>query len=61
MQWRAARAQSLTSDTGWLSLVGLLWLKDGENSFGRSPSNTWCSTTPALAQNAGTFHPRRLR
>jgi uncharacterized protein (DUF1684 family) len=63
MQWRAARAQSLTSDTGWLSLVGLLWLKDGENSFGRSPSNTLALDNPSLAHNAGTFvmHDQAVR
>jgi uncharacterized protein len=55
MQWRAARAQSLTSDTGWLSLVGLLWLKDGANSFGRDSSNTLVLANPALAGKAGSF------
>jgi uncharacterized protein len=55
MQWRAARVQSLTSETGWLSLVGLLWLKDGNNTFGRGAANTLVLDNPSLAQNAGTF------
>jgi uncharacterized protein (DUF1684 family) len=54
-QWRAARIQSLTSDTGWLSLVGLLWLKDGDNSFGRAASNALVLANPSLAEHAGTF------
>ena len=32
---RRARRSSLTSDSGWLTLAGLFWLKEGENSFGR--------------------------
>lgn len=55
MQWRAQRIAALTSDTGWLSLVGLLWLKDGDNSFGRSPGNALVLDNPALAGSAGTF------
>jgi uncharacterized protein len=54
-QWRAARLQSLTSDTGWLSLVGLLWLKDGANSFGRDDSNALVLKNPSLAGQAGSF------
>jgi len=33
-QWRAQRVTELTSDSGWLSLVGLFWLKDGANTVG---------------------------
>ncbi len=54
-QWRAARLQSLTSDTGWLNLVGLLWLKDGDNSFGRAAGNALVLDNASLAENAGTF------
>ena len=58
MQWRAARMQSLTGDTGWLSLVGLLWLKDGANTFGRGAGNSLVLDNPALADQAGTFMVR---
>jgi uncharacterized protein len=54
-QWRAARVNSLTGETGWLSLVGLLWLQDGANSFGRGPGNTLVLDNPSLADKAGTF------
>jgi uncharacterized protein len=55
VQWRAARLQELTGETGWLNLVGLLWLKDGENTFGRSRDNTLVLDNAALAAQAGTF------
>ena len=63
MQWRAARAESLTSDTGWLSLVGLFWLKDGANSFGRGAANSLVLDNPSLAPDAGTFlmHDQTVR
>ena len=54
-QWRVARLQELTSDTGSLSLVGLSWLKDGDNSFGRGGSNALLLENPSLAEQAGTF------
>ena len=33
-RWRQAREERLKSPTGWLSLAGLSWLKEGENTFG---------------------------
>lgn len=54
-QWRTARVAELTSDTGWLTLVGLFWLDKGDNSFGRAPSNHLVLDHPALAAQAGTF------
>lgn len=33
-EWRASRHQRLSSDSGWLSLVGLEWLQDGANRLG---------------------------
>ena len=53
--WRTKRADSLTSDTGWLTLAGLLWLKPGDNSFGRSASNALVLDNAALADTAGSF------
>jgi len=45
----------LTSETGWLTLVGLYWLEKGDNTFGRAPSNRLVLDHPALARKAGTF------
>ena len=32
--WKARRVKNLTSETGWLTLTGLYWLKEGENKVG---------------------------
>jgi len=37
--WHQNRLKRLTSKTGWLTLVGLYWLKPGENTFGSDASN----------------------
>jgi uncharacterized protein (DUF1684 family) len=38
-QWHQRRIDRLTSKTGWLSLAGLFWLKEGKNTFGGAPEN----------------------
>jgi uncharacterized protein (DUF1684 family) len=38
-KWRANRIAHLTAEDGWLTLVGLSWLKEGDNSVGADPSN----------------------
>jgi uncharacterized protein (DUF1684 family) len=55
-EWRAQRVAALTSDDGWLTLTGLFWLKDGDNSFGRAADNTLILDSPALAGHCGTFN-----
>jgi uncharacterized protein (DUF1684 family) len=37
--WRAERWATLKSENGWLTLVGLYWLKEGENKFGSDATN----------------------
>ena len=37
--WRAQRAANLQAPEGWLSLIGLDWLQDGDNSFGSASDN----------------------
>jgi len=37
--WRQERLASLKKEDGWLTLVGLYWLKPGENRFGSDPGN----------------------
>ncbi len=34
-QWRVEHEKQLKSETGWLTLAGLFWLKIGSNSIGR--------------------------
>lgn len=55
-QWRERRVTNLTSEQGWLTLVGLYWLKPGDNTFGRAASNRIKLDHPALAASAGTFN-----
>jgi hypothetical protein len=38
--WRERRHARLASEDGWLTLVGLEWLQEGENRVGSSPSST---------------------
>lgn len=38
-KWRGERTAGLTSEEGWLTLVGLFWLKEGENKMGSDPSS----------------------
>ncbi|WP_243049421.1 DUF1684 domain-containing protein [Dyella sp. RRB7] len=38
-QWQHKRLANLTAPNGWLSLVGLEWLKDGANRIGSAADN----------------------
>ncbi len=35
--WRAERERRLTADDGWLTVAGLFFLREGENTFGSDP------------------------
>src|ERR1041385_711684 len=52
--WHAERVARLTADDGWLTLVGLHWLKEGSNRFGSASDNdlVFPASVPA---HAGTF------
>ncbi|HYY57898.1 MAG TPA: DUF1684 domain-containing protein [Pyrinomonadaceae bacterium] len=39
-RWHTERAAELKGEDGWLTLVGLYWLKEGENRLGSDPSNS---------------------
>jgi len=53
--WRAERLAGLKSETGWLTLVALYWLKDGENTVGRAPGNSLVIDHAGLADTLGSF------
>jgi uncharacterized protein (DUF1684 family) len=38
-QWQAGRVERLTAPDGWLSLIGLEWLKEGANRVGSAVDN----------------------
>jgi uncharacterized protein len=54
-RWKSQRSASLTSETGWLALSGLFWLKPGENTFGSASTNALHLDNESLASAAGTF------
>ena len=37
--WHFQRIESLRGEHSWLTLVGLFWLEEGENTFGSAPDN----------------------
>ena len=39
LAWRTQREQRLSAPNGWLTLVGLEWLKPGANTVGSAPDN----------------------
>ena len=39
LAWRTHREQRLSAPDGWLTLVGLAWLKPGANTIGSAPDN----------------------
>jgi uncharacterized protein (DUF1684 family) len=39
-EWRSGRVERLTTEDGWLSLVGLFWLEPGENLIGSGSENS---------------------
>ena len=57
--WRAERLASLTADDGWLTVVGLFWLRPGENRFGTDPGNEVVLPGMDTAAVAGTLELRQ--
>jgi len=56
--WQNRRLRKLIAEDGWTTLVGLLWLDAGENSFGRAASNRIVMDYPGLPQQVGSFRVR---
>jgi uncharacterized protein (DUF1684 family) len=53
--WRQKRNENLRKDDSWLTLVGLFWLKPGENRFGSDPGNPVVLPQGKVPGVAGTF------
>jgi len=53
-QWRQDRETRLKSDTGWLTVTALYWLKEGPNRFGSSSDND-LKLPPGAPAAAGVF------
>jgi uncharacterized protein (DUF1684 family) len=57
--WRKARVERLTSEDGWLTVIGLLWLEEGVNTLGAGPSNDLVFATPKAPATIGTITLQR--
>jgi len=54
--WRKQREVRLQAPGGWLSVAGLFWLHDGENTFGKDAANE--IVLPDGPARAGMFELR---
>ena len=52
--WKSERITGLRAEDGWLSLAGLMWLQEGDNSFGSAADNSILFPEPAPA-HVGVF------
>ncbi len=55
-QWQQKRDAGLRSPDGWLTLVGLFWLKPGDNTIGSDPANDFVLPKNAAPAKIGTLH-----
>ncbi|HEY1773953.1 MAG TPA: DUF1684 domain-containing protein [Gammaproteobacteria bacterium] len=53
--WKADRLKKLIGPDGWTTLVGLYWLKSGENTFGSRDDNDMPLAAAGFPKDAGRF------
>lgn len=53
--WHKKRIENLKKENGWLNLVGLYWLRNGENTFGSGPENDIVFPEGKCEKNMGKF------
>jgi uncharacterized protein len=54
-QWHARRVEALTSDSGWLTVAGLFWLKEGRNTVGAGAGNQILLPKGSAPDKLGVF------
>ena len=54
-KWRQSYEAKLKADDGWLTVSALLWLHEGENSFGSDSSNAVVLPYSYIPAKAGHF------
>src|SRR5579875_3482949 len=54
-EFQQQRDQRLRSPNGWLALVGLFWLKPGDNTIGSADSNDFVLPKGSAPEHAGTL------
>lgn len=53
--WHQKRVSNLTSEDGWLTLVGLHWLKEGDNRFGSAEEKNDLVFPAGTPEHIGTL------
>jgi uncharacterized protein len=53
--WKAARVASLKGDDGWLTVVGLFWLSEGDNTVGSAHDGAVILPDGKAPKQAGTI------
>ena len=54
-QWRRHRQATLETEEGWLTVVGLSWLKEGRNTVGAGPANDIVLPKGSAPAQVGVF------
>jgi hypothetical protein len=54
-KWRQQREEGLKSENGWLTVAGLFWLKEGENTMGTGRENNFVLPQGSAPEKVGTF------
>lgn len=54
-KWHQEREAKLKSPDGWLTLAGLFWLQEGENSFGSAPNDNLTFPEGRIPGRAGVI------
>ena len=57
-QWRAHREARLKADDGWLTVAGLFWLNDGDNTVGTASDCSIVLPGGSAPAHIGVFHFR---
>jgi len=55
MKWREERDKSMRSPTSWLTIAGLFWLDEGENTFGTDKTNKLVLPSGSAPSFCGKF------
>lgn len=55
-EWHQEREAKLKEPDGWLTLAGLFWLQEGDNSFGSGPDNSLTFPEGKIPGRAGVIH-----
>ena len=56
LKWRKERVDALKADDGYLSLIGLFWLKQGANTVGSDSINNIVFPEGKSSANIGTYY-----